>query len=214
VTFEITAYSFEHEGRAYIVVDTPGFDDSCISDEEFLAQLVPRLNTSCPGNQKLNGILYLHQIDAPKTQEIALRNFKMFKQLCGEAFYENICLGTRWSLPKGDIATDERQEANLKDKGGFGYYMVAKGSQFVRIPDDQNSAREIIRLASNIPAFLKSQDEMGKEGLSPDKVSATKALEDKELERVKAENERKRKLEKERLEKEQREKEAALNSEA
>jgi hypothetical protein len=214
VTFKITPYSFEHEGRTYIVVDTPGFDDSRISDKEILAELLTWLNTNYQENQKLNGILYLHRIDAPRMQGTALRNFKMFKQLCGEAFYKNLCLGTtRWSLLKGDIATGERREADLKDKGGFWHPMIAKGSQFVRIPDDQDSAREIIfKLAAKTPAFLKSQDEMGKEGLSPDEVSAAKALEDEELERVKAENERKRKLEKERLEKKQREKEAALRA--
>jgi len=61
------------------------------------------------------------------------------------------------------------------------------------------------------PAFLKSQDEMGIEGLPPDKVSATKAL-NENLEKVKEENGRKLRLERDRLDRRQRERDAALKA--
>ncbi len=213
-TFDITPYSLTHEGKTFIIVDTPGFDDSNVSDKDILAKLLAWLNMNYEQGQKLTGILYLHRIDAPRMQGTALRNFKMFKQLCGEGFYGNICLGTtRWNMLKGDMASGERREAELKDKGGFWHSMIVNGSSLVRIQNDQVLARKIIfELAAKTPAFLKSQFEMAKDGLSPDKLSATKALEDEELKRVRAENEGKRKREKEKLEKEQREKEAVLRA--
>ena len=214
MTSEITPYSFQHNGKTFVLVDTPGFDDSHVSDRDILAKLLAWLNTNYEKNQKLNGILYLHRIDAPRMQGTALRNFKMFKELCGEGFYENLCLGTTcWRLLKEDTGTGERREADLKDKGGFWHPMIAKGSLFKRIPEEQDAAREIIsELAAKQPAFLKSQIEMGKDGLSPEKVSAAKTL-DEDIEKLREENEKKMRLERENLERQSRDREKALKAE-
>jgi hypothetical protein len=162
-------------------------------------QILGWLKTNYQNGQKLNGILYLHRIDTPRIGGAALRNYMMFMQLCGEDFYRNICLGTtHWGLLK-DTTTGESREAELKEQNNFWHLMIAKGSECVRIPEDQVSARNIVfRLAARPPAFLKSQVEMGRQGLSFDEVSATKAL-NQELEKLIKENEKSRQLEEERL---------------
>jgi hypothetical protein len=207
VNSEITPYSFKHEGKTFVIVDTPGFNDSHVSDRDILMQILGWLKTNYQNGQKLNGILYLHRIDTPRIGGAALRNYMMFMQLCGEDFYRNICLGTtHWGLLK-DTTTGESREAELKEQNSFWHLMIAKGSEYVRIPEDQGSALDIIfRLAARPPAFLKSQVEMGERGLSFDEVSATKAL-NQELEKLIKENVRSRQLEEERLREAQRRRE-------
>jgi hypothetical protein len=78
----------------------------------------------------------------------------------------------------------------LREKGGFWHALLQKGSEIVRIPREQDSARDVIfHLASKDPDFLNSQLEMSAMGLSLDDVSATKTI-NEELEKVKAANER------------------------
>jgi hypothetical protein len=194
------------------MIDTPGFDDSSLSERDVLMKILCWLNTTYQQQQKLNGILYLHRIDAPRMQGSALRNFNMFKQLCGEDFYGNIILGTTCWSPLHDKSVLELREADLKDKGGFWYPMITGGSRYVRIPEDHKSALRIIfPLAVKNSAFLKSQDEMGNKGLSINKLSAIKTL-NTDLEELKAENERKLKQQKEMLAARQREEEATLKA--
>jgi hypothetical protein len=194
------------------MIDTPGFDDSSLSERDVLMKILCWLNTNYQQQKKLNGILYLHRIDAPRMQGSALRNFNMFKQLCGEDFYGNIILGTTCWSPLHDKSVLEMREADLKDKGGFWYPMIAEGSRYVRIPKDHKSALGIIfQLAVKNSAFLKSQDEMGNKGLSVNKLSATKTL-NTDLEELKEENERKLQQQKEVLAARQREQEATLKA--
>ena len=65
--------------------------------------------------------------------------------------------------------------------------MIQRGSQLVRIPDDRDAGRDIV--AAEDPALLKSQEEMGNQGLPPDHVSAAKSL-NRELEAPGGENQR------------------------
>ncbi|PMD53043.1 uncharacterized protein K444DRAFT_513865, partial [Hyaloscypha bicolor E] len=120
----------------------------------------------------LPSLLYIHRIDAPRMQGSALRNFGTFKQLCGEEFYKNIMLGTTYATTIG-----EERETQLREKGGFWHALLQKGSEIVRIPREQDSARDVIfHLTSKDPAFLNSQLEMSTMGLSLDEVSATKTI--------------------------------------
>lgn len=166
------------------IVDTPGFDDSHLSDRDILMKLLQWLKAAYTDGRKLSGIVYLHRIDLPRMQGSALRNFGMFKQLCGEEFSTNIVLGTTcWDLVTSEDGA--RRESQLKEKGGFWYSLIQKGSSVLRIPQSQDSCRDILLdIAHKSPVFLKSQDEMGRMGLNLDQVSAIKAL-DPELEEAK-----------------------------
>jgi hypothetical protein len=146
-------------------------------------------------------------------QGSALRNFGTFKQLCGEEFYKNIMLGTTcWDLVNATTIGEER-ETQLREKGGFWHALLQKGSEIVRIPREQDSARDVIfHLASKDPAFLNSQLEMSTMGLSLDEVSATKTI-NEELEKVKAANERIRFQEEENFLRLQREREEKARAE-
>ncbi|RYP45708.1 hypothetical protein DL769_011445 [Monosporascus sp. CRB-8-3] len=159
MTSEVCSYDFQHRDKEITLVDTPGFDDSEVSDRDILLKLLEWLKKRYEANHKLSGIIYLHRIDAPRMQGSALRNFGVFKQLCGESFYKNVILGTTcWDLVDAD-STGARRESQLKGKGGFWHALVLKGSRVCRVPSNRDAARDLIYgLALYNPAFLVSQN--------------------------------------------------------
>jgi hypothetical protein len=86
--------------------------------------------------------------DAGKSTSIAmlgsaLRNFTMFKKLCGEDCFRSVSLGTTfWDMSKPHIA--EAREMELKTKEEFWGDMISRGSKVCRVPDDQESARQLL----------------------------------------------------------------------
>ncbi len=207
VTSEVKAYDFEHQGKLLTLVDTPGFDDSTISDRDILLKLLEWVKARLSDSHKLNGILYLHRIDAPRMQGSSLRNFSVFKQLCGDGFYKNVMLGTTcWDL-LDSAATGELRETELKGEGGFWHGLVQKGSRVARIPRDAASARQLVLdVAARAPAAMKCQVELSQRDGRVENVSAVKAI-DPELERLRKDNEEARRRESERLAREQQERE-------
>jgi hypothetical protein len=199
VTTNVEAYDFQHQGRRITIVDTPGFDDSKVSDREILIHLLEWLQSEMNQGRKLNGILYLHRIDAPRMQGSSLKNFGMFKQLCGEDFYKNIFLGTTCWDKLEDIATGERRELELKEKGGFWYGLIQRGSEIVRIPWDAEEARNLVlRIASQDPSLLESQREVAKLGGQLEKLSIVRDAE-ADLERIRIQHLKEQKEQQERL---------------
>jgi len=84
-------------------VDTPGFDDTFVSDGEILRKLSEWLTTSYREGKKVSAILYVHRISDPRMQGSALRNFRVFRDLCGEEFFERVDICTTfWDLYQED----------------------------------------------------------------------------------------------------------------
>jgi hypothetical protein len=117
-TSTITSYEVTIRDREYVLVDTPGFNDTYLSDSEVLQRLAEWLKSTHQAGTKLGGILYLHRITDSRMQGSILRNLNMFKQLCGEGFYKNITLGTTcWALVPNDVT--EKRENELIQNGSI-----------------------------------------------------------------------------------------------
>jgi hypothetical protein len=165
VTKNVKSYSYRHGGKRIIIVDTPGFDDSNLSDEDILMELLNWLQEQ-HGRKLFNAVLYLHRIDIPRMQGSALRYLSVFRRLCGEAFYKNVFLGTTCWDKLEDQTIGEQREKELKEPGGFWYTLVRKGSTVVRIPQEDRSARELVGSMASIRAkHLQSQVDMSQNGL-------------------------------------------------
>jgi hypothetical protein len=145
--------------RNFLIFDTPGFDDSRLSDREILRILVTWLETSLRAGEKLAGIMYFYRITDPRMQGSALTNLQTFKKLCGQDCFSNIILGTSfWGAV--DKTIGEEREKQLKENGDFWAGMVRRGSGILRIPETQQKARDLIfRFAGNKPSVLQSQRE-------------------------------------------------------
>ena len=157
-----------------VLIDTPGFDDTSLSDTDVLNIISVYLESSyvklsLPAKkQRLNiltkhlplcrygqsvtlaGVLYFHDISAVRMGGIARRNFRMFEKLCGEAALENVVIVTnRWGEVK--VGVGEAREAELM-RENFYKPALDKGARMARHDDTALSAEEIIGLLlKNLP---------------------------------------------------------------
>lgn len=217
-TQELGTYKFRHKDRTIVLVDTPGFDDTTQKDADILKLLADWLESMYRAGTKLSGIIYLHRISDDRMRGSSMRSMRMFRKLCGESFYRNLLLGTTcWSLISEEIGVQREKE--LMTDQNFWKGLIAKGAQFVRIPDDGWDAKELVYdLARMEPASLQIQEEMVDQHINFNDLSAAQTLDDgskalqeaqeKEKRRLQEEHQRQvdeqnRKLEQQRLQLEQ-----------
>jgi hypothetical protein len=119
-------------------------------------------------------------------QGTALRNFTMFRSLCGDDFYSHIVLDTSfWSTlneaPGGAAIGKQRVDELVSDHSFWGS-MVQKGSCVQRIPRTLDEARQLLLHFSRFTeATLRIQDEIVNKSLTQEHTSATRAIKDENL---------------------------------
>jgi hypothetical protein len=158
-TSEVKAYRFSHTSTNYVLVDTPGFDDSSMSDVEVTTKILQWLQSSYVNGTRLNGIIYIHNITKSRIQRSAYNNMRLFRQLCGDGALGNVILATSfWDLITKSVgAKRERELENSKVWAN----MVAKGSEVVRIKPDRLVCLEVLeRIAAKNQVDLLVQREM------------------------------------------------------
>ncbi|KAF7983556.1 hypothetical protein HWV62_21138 [Athelia sp. TMB] len=127
--------------RSYVFVDTPGFDDTYLSDADILIRITSWLNATYKQRIHLTAILYLHRISDNRMTGSALRNLELFQRLCGNAALPNVVLvTTMWD--DVDRAIGERREKELRDT--FWRSMVDSGSRTARFYHTPDSAWKIL----------------------------------------------------------------------
>ena len=175
-TSVVSTYKFRHKDRTIVLVDTPGFDDTHKKDADVLKLLANWFEATYRSGTKLSGIIYLHRITDDRMRGSSMRSMRMFRQLCGESFYRNLLLGTTcWSLIPEEVG--KQRETELMTDENFWKNLIGKGAQFVRIPDDGFTAKEIIYdLACLEPMALQIQRETVDLNLQFGSLSATQTL--------------------------------------
>ncbi|KAG8684824.1 hypothetical protein FRC08_013466, partial [Ceratobasidium sp. 394] len=99
-----TSNNFQLDGRDICLIDTPGFDDTELSDTEILKRISGFLSTTYENGYRLTGIIYLHRITDGRMGGISRRTFKIFRELCGQKTLGNVLIVTNmWSDPPSDI---------------------------------------------------------------------------------------------------------------
>ncbi|KAF8557899.1 kinase-like protein [Imleria badia] len=131
------------DGRRNIVlVDTPGFDDTHLSDGQILRIMAHWLKETYRNNVKLAGLLYLHRISDMRFAGTPLRNLAVFKDLCGDGNLKNIVLvTTMWDEVEDQAVGSQREDELLSD---FWKVMIRQGSRSCRFEGTRDSAWEII----------------------------------------------------------------------
>ncbi|KAK0721567.1 hypothetical protein B0T26DRAFT_810697 [Lasiosphaeria miniovina] len=178
-TSEIASYRFQRGGVDYVLVDTPGFDDTNRPDREITRSILSWLAASSQEaasqeQQHLNGIVYLHRIVEPRMTGTALRNTRMFRQLVGADGFANVVLATTfWEvLPP---AVGDAREAEMLANADFWGAMVARGSQTARLLNSRASALDVLGKFAGMAKFTPAAvDEMVSRGLSADDTSAAR----------------------------------------
>ncbi|KIO01012.1 hypothetical protein M404DRAFT_40787, partial [Pisolithus tinctorius Marx 270] len=127
--------------RNIVLVDTPGFDDTFMTDAQILREIAQWLNAAYKKNIKLSGVLYLHRISDNRVSGTPLRNYNMFMELCGKENFKNIVLvTTMWDEVTEEVGSARENEL----QSGFWQAMINLGSTIHRFDGTMESAWKII----------------------------------------------------------------------
>jgi len=152
------ADEFTMNGRRIVLIDTPGFDDTTKSDTDVLKMIAEFLATTYKEGSKLAGVIYMHRISDRRFSGIAGRNFKIFRELCGETSLQNVVLVTNmW----GEVPHEVGEARERELASAFLKPALDKGAQIVRHHNTEQSAHDVIRrIANNHPVVLQIQSEI------------------------------------------------------
>jgi hypothetical protein len=157
-----------------VLVDTPGFNDTFEADKDIVERIAEWLSLTYKSGRFLNGILYMHRIDAPRVRGSFSRSLQMLKDICGQNAYKNIVLATTcWDLV--DASAGDAREEELLNEGTFWKSLGERGARTIRMSRDvEERKRLILSIGTQGPAVLKIQTEMVVEGkLFEDTTAAT-----------------------------------------
>jgi len=154
------AVTFDLSGHRVALIDTPGFDDTKVSDTDILTMIAAFLGTSYKDGKKLSGVLYFHRISDMRMGGSSTRNVRMLQKLCGDDTLKNVIIVTNmWE--QIDPRLGEAREKELMNDDDFFKPILAQNAQMVRHMNNLSSARAIIsRVLKNQPLPLRIQTEL------------------------------------------------------
>ena len=132
------------DGRKIYLLDTPGFDDTNMSDITVLRMLAAWLTEADHKRLHLAGIVYLHRICDHRMSGTAMKNLRMFRKLCGEEALSHVVLATTmWDMVPQRLGNRRLRE--LKTNPNYWANMIKEDSTVFRQDKGADSARDIIR---------------------------------------------------------------------
>jgi len=162
-TSELRGYPFYFGGFNIMLVDSPGFNDTYKTETQVLKEIAEWLEDTYEKETKLSGIIYIHPIKNERMEGSAMRNLKMFRELCGTNPLRNVVLVTSF-WDQVERAVGERREAELKETPDFWGAMIEKGSRISRFRGRDSALSIVLELASQTPLPLSIQQEMVEQG--------------------------------------------------
>lgn len=158
------AAPFQLDGRNVVLIDTPGFDDTTKSDTDILRMIAAYLATTYESGRRLAGVIYIHRISDFRMGGISTRNFKMFRELCGDSTLKNVVIVTNmWGQVSEEVG--EARERELASDDLFFKPVLDKGAKMLRHDNTVPSAQNILRhLLNNHPLPLQIQRELVDQG--------------------------------------------------
>ncbi|PSN64129.1 hypothetical protein BS50DRAFT_623747 [Corynespora cassiicola Philippines] len=164
-TIHITSFEFDYGSNKYTLVDTPGFDDSFDSDEVVTHKLLAWLASTYCSGIKLNDIIYLHSIAAPRMPGSAFDNLCMLKKTMWQR-----CAPSNPPSP-----WDEEKEKELIHDNRFWGRMVMAGSKVVHLENNAESALHALeQMPVGSKTTLQAQKEMVIKGMEIEQTTAAR----------------------------------------
>ncbi|KAI4161136.1 MAG: hypothetical protein LQ342_005174 [Letrouitia transgressa] len=123
--------------RFVILVDTPGFNDTYLSDTDVLNILIDWMAESYQGTST-----FWHNLFALYSRSV--HNLRVFQRLCGESNLRNVLLTTtKWGITPFEDA--ERREHELKTNDDFWGLMIKKAARGpARFDNTKAGARHLV----------------------------------------------------------------------
>jgi GTP-binding protein EngB required for normal cell division len=163
-TSKIEEYALQYRERHYVMIDSPGFNDSKKDDDEIFDNLANYLVSKYKAGRLLNGLLYLVSILDTRMKGSELRNLRMFKKLCGKENFKSIILGLTFCDREPAKDVRELRKKELISNPDWWGKMVKDGSTVVEIPyhlDRPEASLAILdRFAMLDKITLKLQEEV------------------------------------------------------
>ena len=171
--------SFTISGHSVTLIDTPGFDDTTISDTDVLKMIAGYLITTYVSSNdnerrandlpvysykagfKLSGLIYMHRITDRRVGGMSRKNFSMLRKLCGDATLKNVAIVTSMWDQESSVERAIAREEELMTDDLFFKPVLDKGAQMLRHDRGLESARDIVsRFITKTPMALQIQREL------------------------------------------------------
>ncbi|KAL4078826.1 P-loop containing nucleoside triphosphate hydrolase protein [Scleroderma yunnanense] len=171
-TSKIKATRCTIEGSRVVLVDTPGFNHTNISDLEILKLIADWLVKT--KGKLLSGLLYFHRISDDFINGSLSKNLRVFQKLCGDNAMSHVVLTTTmWDEVDETFGKERLEELRESDWRA----MIERGSRTFRYLNTQESAQELLlQLVGNKRCKLQLQKEMGGNRMQILKTSAAREL--------------------------------------
>lgn len=144
----VGVYHFMLNGVRIWLIDTPGFDDTNRSDSVVLKDIAYWLAGAYTKKVQLAGIIYLHRITDVRMQGSALRNLRLFNELCGSNNLKSVILATtHWTHGEGKSVPESVGQARVKElekTREFWGGMIERGSRVEKHDGSKASATRIV----------------------------------------------------------------------
>jgi hypothetical protein len=189
VTQAVETYRFETSTTKFLLIDTPGFNDTWLTDRDVLDELASWLSSSYESGLRLNGAIYLHRIQDVRMEGSALRSLRVFKRLCGDEFMKNVFLGTTfWDSVSEEVGKEREDELSGTD--GFFKSMIDMGCDMVRIQNERDDNLKLLEKFKGKASSVMSIQQELLDGKSIAESSAAKEI-NQELAELQSQNKEK-----------------------
>ncbi|KAE9408493.1 P-loop containing nucleoside triphosphate hydrolase protein [Gymnopus androsaceus JB14] len=158
-------------GRKVVIFDTPGFDDSKVSDDtDILKRITKFLLEEYDENRKLNGLVYVQRISDTRFSGQSKRNLRIFKELCGTGTYKNmVVLTTFWDK----VSQQEGDKRELELRSNYFEPLVEGGATFMRHTNSLVSAQRVVEhISTLVPTNVQITKEIREEGKTLEETAA------------------------------------------
>ncbi|KAI6132357.1 kinase-like domain-containing protein, partial [Pisolithus croceorrhizus] len=132
------------DGKRYLFVDTPGFDDTYRSDRDILRIIADWLEKKYRKDVKLTGIIYTHRISDNRMSGSVCKNLNLFGRLCGDEAAQRVRLvTTMWDNQRPEnVETCQKRVSQLE--GNFWEPLISLGARHERFLNTPVSAWDIV----------------------------------------------------------------------
>ncbi|MCJ1397151.1 hypothetical protein MMC11_000343 [Xylographa trunciseda] len=148
------------DSTCFTLIDTPGFDDTNISDHDVLGVIADWLKGRYEAGQLLTGIFYLQPITKNRAEGSTLRSLALLEKLCGSKNFKNILLITTfWNQVSEEVGA--RREREMLEMEGFWKSMKEQGAKTERMARDYDRFKIALSAMADKPCIsLQIQEEL------------------------------------------------------
>ncbi|KAL4869474.1 hypothetical protein BDV12DRAFT_196317 [Aspergillus spectabilis] len=139
------------DGQTVYLIDTPGIDDSKVSDRPdfaILKNIAAYLSASNSQGIRIHEAIFLHHITENRVTGSARRNIELMKGLCGPDYFPHVELAaTHWSTTSESASILRDRERLLQIQDAFFGPLLSGGATDFRYDDEAASAcrmRELV----------------------------------------------------------------------